>query len=62
MSVCAASVPDAVIDLAEKDQFDVIVLGASREGFLKQAIAGNIPEAIASHVNSTVILVRGALG
>ncbi|WP_442942541.1 hypothetical protein [Nostoc sp.] len=41
--------------------YDVVVLGASREGLLQQAIQGNIPEAIASGVESTVILVRGAI-
>ena len=55
------SVPDAVIHLAHSDQCDVVVLGASREGLLQKVIHGNIPEAIARGVNSTVILVRGAL-
>jgi CIC family chloride channel protein len=39
----------------------VIVLGASREGLLQQAIKGNIPEAIARYGDRTVILVRGAI-
>jgi CIC family chloride channel protein len=55
------SVSDAVIHLAHADQCDVVVLGASREGLLQKVIHGNIPEAIARGVNSTVILVRGAL-
>ncbi|NEQ25232.1 MAG: CBS domain-containing protein, partial [Microcoleus sp. SIO2G3] len=55
------SVSDAVIHLAHADQCDVVVLGASREGLLQQVMHGNIPEAIARGVNSTVILVRGAL-
>jgi CIC family chloride channel protein len=38
------------------------VLGASREGLLQQAIKGNIPAVIASGVECTVILVRGAIG
>jgi CIC family chloride channel protein len=58
MPVCADSVPDAVIDLAQKDQCDVIVLGATREGLLQQVIQGNIPEAIARGCDCTVILVR----
>lgn len=52
------SVSDAVIHLAHAQQSDVVVLGASREGLLRQAVHGNIPEAIARGVNSTVILVR----
>ncbi|NJS09026.1 MAG: universal stress protein [Microcoleus sp. CSU_2_2] len=59
-SVCAKSVADALIDLAQKDQCDAIVLGASREGLLKQVIQGNIPEAVARGCNCTVILVRSA--
>jgi len=59
-SVCANSVVEAVVDMAEKDQCDVIVLGASQEGLLQQAIHGNIPETIARTSNCTVILVRKA--
>jgi len=54
-------IPDAVVELAWGERCDVIMLGASREGLLKQAIQGNIPEAIASQSNRTVILVRGAI-
>ena len=57
----ANSVADGVIDLVKTEQFDVVMLGASREGLLQQAISGNIPAAIANRVNSTVILVRGAI-
>lgn len=58
----ADSVVDAIMDIAEKDQCDAIILGASREGLLQQAIHGNIPEAIARHSHCTVILVRKAIG
>lgn len=56
--ICAKSVPEAIIDMAEKERCDVVVLGASREGLLKQVIQGNIPEAIAKGCSCTVILVR----
>jgi chloride channel protein, CIC family len=52
------SIPSAIIDLTNAHQTDVLILGASKEGLLKQVINGNIPEAIARGVNSTVILVR----
>lgn len=52
------SVSQAVIDLATTDRCDVVMIGASREGFLQHTINGNIPEAIARGVNSTAILVR----
>ncbi len=59
--VKADSVSDGVINLVNNEHYDVVVLGASREGMLQHAILGNIPEAIASGVESTVILVRGAI-
>ncbi|NES82705.1 MAG: CBS domain-containing protein [Moorea sp. SIO2B7] len=55
------SVSDALIHLATAERCDVVMLGASREGLLQQAIHGNIPEAIALGVKSTVIIVRGAI-
>ena len=55
------SVSEAVIQLATTEECDVVLLGASREGLLRQAIQGNVPEAIARGVDCTVILVRGAL-
>lgn len=53
------SVAEAVICLANGENFDVVMVGATREGLLQQAIHGNIPQAIAQGVNGTVILVRG---
>jgi CIC family chloride channel protein len=61
LPVQADSVAEGVINLVQTEGYDVVVLGASREGLLQQAIQGNIPEAIASGVESTVILVRGAI-
>jgi len=55
------SVPEAVTKLAQADECDVVVVGASREGLLQQVIQGNIPEAIARGCQCTVILVRCAL-
>jgi CIC family chloride channel protein len=60
VSLCAPSVSDAIIDVARAQNCDAIVLGASREGLLHQAIHGNIPETILRGVEGTVILVRGA--
>ncbi|MGC1396765.1 MAG: chloride channel protein, partial [Coleofasciculaceae cyanobacterium] len=57
-SVCADSVPAAVLNYAKQDQSDVIILGASREGLLQQVQHGNIPAVISRQSNCTVILVR----
>ena len=61
LPVQANSVAEGVINLVKTEGYDVVVLGASHEGLLQQAIQGNIPEAIASGIESTVILVRGAI-
>ncbi|NES96317.1 MAG: universal stress protein [Desertifilum sp. SIO1I2] len=55
------SVTEAVIQLTKQEQCDVVIVGASREGLLKQAWAGNIPEAIALQCDCTVILFRQAV-
>lgn len=55
------SVAEAITQLAKREQCDVIMLGASREGLLQQVLRGNVPEAIARDTNCTVILVRGAI-
>lgn len=57
----ANSVAQGIIELVNAKDFDVVVLGASREGLLQQAINGNIPALIASSIDRTVILVRGAI-
>jgi CIC family chloride channel protein len=62
LPICAPSVPAAIVDLTRNNQCDVVVVGASREGLLQQAIQGNIPEAIARGCECTVILVRKAPG
>jgi chloride channel protein, CIC family len=59
--VISSSVADGLINLVKTEDFDVIVLGASREGMLQNAIKGNIPAQIANRVDSTVILVRGEI-
>lgn len=56
-----SSVTSAITRLATQEQCDVIVLGASRDSLLQQAIKGNIPETIAKDNNCTIILVRGAI-
>lgn len=50
----------AIARLVEKEKHDLVILGASKEGLLKQAIYGNVPEAIARKVNCTVIIIRSS--
>uniref|UniRef100_B8HXI4 Chloride channel core n=1 Tax=Cyanothece sp. (strain PCC 7425 / ATCC 29141) TaxID=395961 RepID=B8HXI4_CYAP4 len=61
LSLRSKSIAEAIIELAHAEQDDVILVGASREGLLRQAIMGNIPSAITRNSHCSVILVRGAL-
>ncbi|AVH66383.1 chloride channel protein [Nostoc sp. 'Peltigera membranacea cyanobiont' 213] len=56
--VQANSVSEAVLECAKQDNSDVIVLGASRESLLQQAIQGNIAENISRKSSCTVIMVK----
>ena len=57
----AHSVSKAIIELTQRKKYGLIVLGASNEGLLQNAVRGNIPEAIARYANSTVIIFRSSL-
>lgn len=56
--ICSSSVVDAITDVSNSLPCDLVILGASRDSLLKRAIHGNIPEAIASKLNTTVIIIR----
>lgn len=57
----ASSVSKAIIELTQRKKYGLVVLGASNEGLLQNVVRGNIPEAIARHANSTVIIFRSSL-
>jgi CIC family chloride channel protein len=61
ISVCSKSIADAIVDLANQQRSDVIMLGASNEGLLQEIIHGNIPEAIAQNSNRTIFIFRKGL-
>ncbi len=56
----AYSVSQAIVDLTQHKKYGLVVIGASNEGLLQNAVRGNIPEAIARHANSTVIIFRAS--
>ncbi|MBW4536566.1 MAG: chloride channel protein [Pleurocapsa minor HA4230-MV1] len=58
--ITSDSVSKAVIELTQYKKYGLVVLGASNEGLLQNVINGNIPEAIAHHANSTVIIFRNS--
>lgn len=59
--VVSNSVAQAIINLAEEKQPQLVILGASNDSLLKQAINGSVTEAIAQNVKTTVIMVRSAI-
>ena len=52
------SVSKVIIELTRRKKYGLVILGASNEGLLQNVVKGNIPEAIARHANSTVIIFR----
>ncbi|MGB0561643.1 MAG: chloride channel protein [Spirulinaceae cyanobacterium] len=54
------NIVEAIVQLTQAKDCGLVVVGASRESMVQHALHGNIPEAIASGVNSTVILFQVA--
>ncbi|MFQ6001094.1 MAG: universal stress protein, partial [Anaerolineae bacterium] len=48
--------------LAEAEEHDLVVLGATREGLFQQLLVGNVPETIARRCHKTVIIVKRHAG
>ena len=53
-------VVDRIVE--ESDGYDVTLVGATREGLLKQFVFGSVPEQIGWNAKSTVIMVKRNLG
>ena len=47
-----------ILAYAKERQFEQIVIGASEEGFLEQAVFGTIPQRIAQQAEVNVIMVK----
>ncbi|RBI61080.1 amino acid transporter [halophilic archaeon] len=54
------SVVDAIVD--RSDKYDVVLVGATREGLLQQFVFGSIPEKIGWGSDGTVIMAKKDLG
>ncbi|BAC92123.1 chloride channel protein [Gloeobacter violaceus] len=52
------SVAQAIVQCTSEGHFDGVIIGASRESLLRQAIRGNIPETVAKGSDCTVVVVR----
>ncbi|HEY6871224.1 MAG TPA: universal stress protein [Geobacteraceae bacterium] len=50
---------DELINLAEKEGVDVIVIGSTGKGFLKRKLLGSVSDKVARHARCSVYIVRG---
>ncbi len=51
---------DTIVDLT--DEYDLTVLGASREGLFQQLLFGAIPEQVGQRAENTVVMAKRHLG
>ena len=58
LPIRADTVPEAIVNLHQAENYDLVVLGASSESMLQNAFLGNIPEMIINKISTTVIIVR----
>ncbi|WP_229773899.1 amino acid permease [Halocalculus aciditolerans] len=54
--VLEGDVADAIVNASE--EYDLTVIGASREGLLQQLVFGAVPEAVGERAKGTVIMVK----
>jgi nucleotide-binding universal stress UspA family protein len=50
---------DELINFADKEQVDVIVIGSTGKGFLKRKLLGSVSDKVARHAKCSVYIVRG---
>lgn len=50
---------DELINLAEKERVDVIVIGSTGKGFLKRQLLGSVSDKVARQARCSVYIVRG---
>ena len=54
----SSDVAEAVVEYAESQAVDTIVVGATREGIVPRALFGDVPETIGEDFNGTTLLVE----
>jgi CIC family chloride channel protein len=59
--ISSYSVSEAITNLINQEKHSLVILGASNEGLLQNAVKGNIPQAIAKHADTTVIIFRSSI-
>ena len=50
---------EELINFADKEEIDVIVIGSTGKGFLKRKLLGSVSDKVARHARCSVYIVRG---
>ncbi|HEY5974844.1 MAG TPA: universal stress protein [Geobacteraceae bacterium] len=50
---------DELINFAEREEIDVIVIGSTGKGFLKRKVLGSVSDKVVRHAKCSVYVVRG---
>ena len=50
---------DELVNFAEKEHVDVIVIGSSGKGFIKSKLLGSVSQKVVTNANCSVYVVRG---
>lgn len=50
---------DVICDIAEQENFDLVVVGSSGKGRVKRALLGSVSYKVVNHVKASVLVVRG---
>jgi nucleotide-binding universal stress UspA family protein len=54
------SVVDAILEETRSEQYDLLVVGTSDEGTVRNLLFGTIPDAVAARTSCSVLIVRAA--
>jgi nucleotide-binding universal stress UspA family protein len=59
MRVAYGDPADELLNIAEQDKVDVIVIGSSGKGFIKRKVLGSISNRVVQNAKCSVYVVRG---
>ena len=60
--IISKSITDAIVEEANEGDYDLVIVGASRERMLKQMVMGSIPEEIARRCIKPLVMVKTTEG
>ncbi len=60
--IVAKNFVEAIVNEANEGNYDLVVIGATREKFLKKMIRGSLPDEVAHHINKPLAIVNAVEG